>query len=161
MNCFNLCQDAKTAFRIRLCYLAFLIFSASYCVILLSMNLFTWFTIVIISANVFSIIITFIHLWYLIHTNRTGKITVEELYICTWELLPTFFIFLSIIGYIINIYNHSYIEAEFALMISYALIIGCGIVMPLICTGIGLISCCLLSTYDNIKNREPQYDSTV
>ena len=158
MNCFNLCRDAKNTLNVRLCYLAFLICSAIYCVILISFNLYTWFTIIIISANACSIITTFIHIWYLIHTNR-GEITDTEFYICTWEIIPIGTILFGVIFYIVNVTTK--VEAEFALMIAYAIILGCGIIIPLICTVMGVVCCCILSTYDNVKNREPQYDSTV
>ncbi len=157
MNCFNLCRDAKNTLNLRLGYLSFLIFSIIYCIVLISFNLYTWFTIIIISANTCSMITTLIHIWYLIHTNRE-TITDIEFFIYAWELFPIGTILLGIILYIA--YVTSRIEVEFALMITYAIIIGCVIIIPLICTVICVICLCI-NKYDNIKDKEPPYDDTV
>lgn len=161
MNCYyQLSNHAKAAFNTRLFYISLLILSSIYCTALLGFHTYTWLPIPILIANGFSLFNSLFHLADIIYENRPYPQIDDGLFICLFDIIPNLIIVFSILCYIIYLVQGLIIniQQEFALMIIYAVIIGCSII-PLIGIVLWYFKYCICNLYQGIG--DTNYDNTV
>ena len=156
MHCYNNLQnDSKNTFRIRLFYLMILLGINIYSTTIISLDLYKWYAIVIITCNFVSILLSIIHLWYIIRYDKSSLD--NEFLLVKVESLPNIVILAMTILYPILLSKGTnetgkFIICEFILFIGYSLVVIFILLLILFLIFINVFEC-ILSTIKAIDDR--------
>lgn len=143
----NFTSNTQTVFKIRLCYITFLILSTIYCMVtLIIYNILL--PIPILIANAMSLFNSLLHVCDMVHYNH--PFPEDGVLLSLFDIMPNILIIYSIVCYIIYLLMGliPIVQVEFVLMIGYAVVFGCGICLPFIGLILWYLGYCFSHLYE-------------